>query len=119
MAWSSAPADEMLSLQARIFLPSLLADENIALIAAYQNHRIVAGVIANRTSNVVGVSNMFVPVHEIERFQAGCIAGVIAAFPGLPVVGYEAGRELAVAQSLGFEVLGPVLVWVRVERRAD
>jgi hypothetical protein len=90
-----------------------LADETIAFIAAYRQGQIVAGVIANRTGEVVGLSNLFVPGEAKTMFWAGCVAGVMAAFPGLPVVGYERGDDLAIAQTLGFESLGPLRVWLR------
>jgi hypothetical protein len=114
MAWAGEPTGEMSARPARIFLPSLLANENIAVIAAYQEQRIVAGVIASRTGEVVGLSNLFVPASDPERFRAGCVARVIDAFPGWPLVGYEAGRDLAEMRTLDFEVLGPLRIWVRV-----
>lgn len=113
MVWSGEPANKLEARQARIFLPALLADENIAVIAAYQGEQIVAGVIANRTGKVVGLSNLFVPAVEAERFRAGCIAKAGHVFPDLPLVGYESGHDLAEMQTLGFKILGPLRIWVR------
>jgi hypothetical protein len=113
-AWRGAPANEGTTKQAPIFLPSLLMDSNVVVLAAYRKHRIVAGAIANRTGDVAGLSNLFVPQRHPEPFRAGCVAAVIDAFPGLPIVGYDRGRELAAAQALGFELLGPVRIWARV-----
>jgi hypothetical protein len=112
-AWRGAPAGEGATKQAPIFLPSMLMDSNVVVLAAYRKHRIVAGVIANRTGDVVGLSNVFVPERHPGPFRAGCVAAVIEAFPGLPIVGYERGRELAASQALGFELLGPVRIWAR------
>ena len=116
-AWGGTPIGEAPT-TTRIFLPPLLEDEDIAVIAAYQDRRIVAGVIANRTGNVVGVSNLFVPEQDSERFRAGCIAAVIDAFPGLPLVGYESGHDLQAAQALGFDILGPLRIWARTQPSA-
>lgn len=113
-AWRGEPAGG--GPAAPLFLPALLADRNVAVVAGYEQQRIVAGAIANRTGAVVGLSNLFVPEHDPEPFRAGCVAAVIGAFPGLPLVGYESGQELAVARSLGFEALGPLRVWLRVNR---
>jgi hypothetical protein len=113
-AWRGAPANEGATKQAPIFLPSLLMDSSSVVLAACRKHRIVAGAIANRTGDVVGLSNLFVPERHPEPFRAGCVAAVIDAFPGLPIVGYERGRELAAALSLGFELLGPLRIWVRL-----
>jgi len=112
-AWGGEFVDKPHSTRERIFLPSLLADDNVAVIAAYHNRRIVAGAIANRTGNVVGLSNMFVPAFDEEAFRAACVARVIDAFPGLPIVAYEPQRQLAQGPTLNFDVLGPLRVWVR------
>jgi hypothetical protein len=112
-AWSGPPADDQSTALPRIFLPALLADDTIAVIAAYQGQRIIAGAIVNHTENVVGLSNVFGPADTTAQVWAGCVAAAIAAFPGLPLVGYEGGRDLAVAQVLGFEVLEPLRVWLR------
>jgi len=115
--WESAWGGEFVGAphltRERIFLPSLLADANIAAIAAYQDRRIVAGAIANRTGNVVGLSNMFVPAYDEDAFRAGCVAGVIDAFPGLPIVAYEPRRALAQGPTPSFDVLGPLRVWAK------
>jgi hypothetical protein len=101
--------------QARIFLPSLLAEKNVAFIAAYRDQQLVAGAIANRTGEVVGLSNVFLPAQDEASFRAGCVAAVMATFPPLPLVGYEAGDKLAAFQSLGFEPVGPLRVWLRLK----
>ena len=112
-AWAGVPVDRESSSLARVFLPALLADDNVAFIAAYQGHRLVAGAIANRAANVVGWSNLFVPTAQTDRFRGECLAQVMRAFPGLPVVGYEAGEALAQARTLGFGTVGPLRVWAR------
>jgi hypothetical protein len=112
-AWAGEPVDLKSSSLARVFLPTLLADDNVAFIAAYQDHRLVAGAIANRAADVVGWSNLFVPTVQADRFRGECLAQVMRAFPGLPVVGYEAGEALVQARSLGFGTVGPLRVWVR------
>jgi hypothetical protein len=89
-------------------------DSTVVIIAAYKKQRIVAGVIAHRAGEVVGLSNLFVPERDPEPLRAGCVAAVIEAFPGLPIVGYETGQELAAARTLGFELLGPLRVWLKV-----
>jgi len=47
-----------------IFLPALLDDENIHIIAGRRDGSIVAGAIANFAADVVGISNVFVPENE-------------------------------------------------------
>lgn len=109
-AWRGEPSDDP---YARIFLPALLEDESIVILAAYGDERIIAGAIANRTGQVVGLSNVFVSAQDAQRLRAGCVAAVQRHFPGLPLVGYESGDELAAFRALGFEELGPLRIWAR------
>jgi hypothetical protein len=44
---------------------------------------------------------------------AGVVRAVAALRPGLPIVGYESGKDLAAARRAGFTVLGPLRVWAR------
>lgn len=112
-AWRGEAAEEMGPKPNPIFLPALLAHAKIALIAAFEGPQIVAGAIASHTGQVVGLSNIFGPASASLQFRAGCIAAAITRFPGLPLVGYEAGLDLAEMQALGFEAIGPVRIWVR------
>ena len=99
--------------QPRIFLPALLEDANVAFFAAFDQQRIVAGAIANRTRDVVGISNIFLPENDAIHFRAACLGSIMDAFPGLPLVGYESDNDLAEMQSLGFESVGPLRIWLR------
>ncbi len=116
IAWEAAWAGESANQRADqqcIFAPSLLQNRDVAIIAAYQGQRIVAGAIANRTHDVVGLSNVFAPEQNAQQFWAGCVNAVMDAFPGLPLVGYERDEELAMAQSLGFETVGSLRIWAK------
>jgi hypothetical protein len=112
-AWNGQPDDEHSAPPARVFPAALLADPEIAFIAALIDRRIVAGAIANRTDTVVGLSNVFAPAGAAARFWPGCIRMATNAFAGLPLVGYESGADLEIARSLGFQAVGPLRVWVR------
>ena len=58
---------------------------------------------------VVGVSNVF----GDESAWAGCLLVAASHFPGMPLVGYEHGDDLAAARRHGFEPAGPLRVWIR------
>jgi hypothetical protein len=107
-AWSSAAGD---SSEERIFVPALLENRDIAVVAGYRDDRIVAGAIANRSDGVVGWSNFFAPAAEILEAAAASLAAIGGVFNGLPIVGYEHGNDLRNAHALGFESLGPLRVW--------
>jgi len=72
----------------------------------------VAGVIANRSGSVVGISNAF-------GLQDDWETAVSARFPGLPMVGYEHGPGLAAAKAAGFVGVGPLRVWLRPQERRE
>jgi hypothetical protein len=106
-AWGGTPEG------APVFHPDLMEQPGIAFIAAYQGQEIVAGVVASRTEDVVGISNIFVPADRAESFWRGCVRAVEALFPGLPMVDYERGPDLEQALHLGFENIGALRVWTR------
>ncbi|WP_339377553.1 hypothetical protein [Calothrix sp. NIES-2100] len=112
-AWNGDSAKKTRQKQPPIFLPSLLANEDIAVIAAYQEYQIVAGAIANRAVDSVGLTNIFTPTANAENFLCSCIAKVIDIFPDLPIVGYETGQEVTKLQTFNFEPLGSLRIWVR------
>ena len=113
-AWNGAPAGEHDPPPERVFPPTLLADTSVVFIAAYQGQRIVAGAIANRTDDVVGLSNVFAPDGVAARFWPGCISAAMDVFPkATRWSATSAATHLAIAQALGFEALGPLRVWVR------
>jgi len=97
----------------RVFLPALLRDADVAVIAAHRQREIIAGAIGNRAAGAVGLSNVFVPDDAALLYWAGCIAAVSDGFPRLPLVGYESGETFAVARTLGFEPVGRLRVWSR------
>ena len=107
-AWSRSAGETS---EDRIFLPSLLDEKDIAMVACYRDGHIVAGAVANRSDGVVGWSNFFAPAAEILDRALESLATIARVFPGSPIVGYEHGAELRNAHALGFESLGPLRVW--------
>jgi len=112
-AWGASPATNPSTPQPRLFLPALLAHPEIVFIVAYRDRELVAGAIAHHTGDVVSLSNVFVPQDDPAAFWAGCVAMAQERFPGVPMVGYEHGPALIIAQEVGFETLHPLKVWTR------
>jgi hypothetical protein len=108
-AWTRSAGDTS---KDRIFLPSLLDNKDIAIVAGLRDGHIVAGAIANRSAGVVGWSNFFAPATEMFDHAAVSLATIAGEFRGLPIVGYEHGDDLRNAHSLGFESIGPLRVWI-------
>jgi hypothetical protein len=95
-----------------LFRADLLAIGAVAILAAYEAGRIVAGAILNRSPEVVGVSNVFsLPGREHAAWQ-GCLALASTLYPAVTVVGYQSGAELDIALDHGFETAGPLRVWI-------
>jgi hypothetical protein len=100
---------------ARVFMPDLLDDPDIVLLAALRQAETVGLVVANRSDDgsgpVVGLSNLVLPEDDRGAYRAGAVTAVRSTFPDLAVVGYERGAELDAMVELGFERLGPLRVW--------
>ena len=107
-AWrtNGSPADT------HVFLLDLLTSGDVVLLAGHQGNRIVAGCAANRTPGVIGFSNFFAEDAEREAIIASALGAVVGLAPGLPVVGYDGGDDLAHAKRLGFHTVGALRVWL-------
>jgi hypothetical protein len=117
-AWRGQPANAT-EAAAPLFLPALLADPDLRFLAGRTAAgKLAAGLVANRSgadeTAVVGVSNVFLPDADADLARAGGLAAAEAAFPGLPLVGYEHGADLEAMWAQGFVVLGPLRVWAYV-----
>ena len=110
--WEAAWSDTPLSAN-RIFLPSLLEDGDTCIMAANKDNQIVAGAIANKAANVVGLSNVFTPTDNAELYWRGFLSIIAAHYPSLPVVGYEQDDSLPLALQAGFTTSGPLTVWIK------
>ncbi|THA39056.1 MULTISPECIES: hypothetical protein [unclassified Streptomyces] len=111
-----------------LFHPGLLTEEIAFFAGRSAEGRIVAGAAANRTGadrtgadrtgadrtgTVVGLSNVFTADGTPDdEAWAGALTTVADLWPGLPVVGYESGEDLATAVRHGFAPLGPLRVWL-------
>lgn len=112
-AWSGQPANARPDPARAVFRPALLEDANVAVLAAYREDTVVAGAIAYRAAGVVGLSNTFLAAGAPGMLSEELLARALDVFPGLPLVGYEHGDELAAWCALGFEPLGPLRVWLK------
>ncbi|MGD6747943.1 hypothetical protein ACOKM3_39580 [Streptomyces sp. BH106] len=111
-SWAEAWGDT------RHFRPELLDDAATFVLAGRDpGGRVVAGAVASVSGDdgrqVVGVSNVFATDGGPDSAWPGVLDVAHRLFPGLPVVGYEQGDDLAVALRHGFETIGPLRVWVQ------
>jgi hypothetical protein len=112
LRWEEAWSQTALSVN-RLFFPELLHNVDICILAAYKKDQIVAGAIANRTMEVVGLSNIFTPELEPEWYWEGLLDMIAVCYPALPIAGYEQDENLQTALQVGFTPLGPLRVWIK------
>jgi hypothetical protein len=98
------------------FRPALFEDKRIAVLAGHDGDRIVAGGIANRSTNVIGLSNVFGAAGELESAWASAAAAAAALWGFMPVVSYDRGDSLEAAHGAGFDSVGELTVWLRAAR---
>lgn len=98
-----SPTDE------RQFPDAILERPDVAIFGRGDRDRYDAGVIANRSIDVVGLSNAFGPADAYPAAVAQC--GRFG--DGLPIVGYERGDDLDVALAAGFAIIGELRVAYR------
>lgn len=79
---------------------------------AARNDAAWCGAVASRRVGAVGLSNLFARTARGDA-RVECLAAAAAAFPGLPLVAWESGGDLAEARAVGFAQIGPLRVWER------
>ncbi|WP_407647104.1 hypothetical protein [Actinacidiphila soli] len=98
---------------AGLFRRELLDDPATFVLAGHSpGGRVIAGAVANRSGQVVGISNVFALDGGPDAAWPVVLEAVHWLFPTLPVVGYEHGDDLAVAVRHGFEPVGPLRIWL-------
>ncbi len=97
----------------KIFTEPLLQDPEIAFLLGFKHGQPVGGGILNHHAGVVGHSNLFAEARHGEAIRRGLIAQAASLYPGEPLVGYEHGDDLDEALRTGFELLGPLRVWLK------
>jgi hypothetical protein len=112
-AWEGNPRNPDAIGKPAQFPSSLLEDPRVIFYAGSLGQEIVAGGIANRTGEVVGLSNVFVNAGDVSAAWSGLVKRVQEAFPSLPMVGYERNSALASALACGFKPTGLLRVWIR------
>ncbi|ACQ78369.1 conserved hypothetical protein [Beutenbergia cavernae DSM 12333] len=99
------------------FAPSLVDHPDVRFLALVDDGAVRAGVVLStspgRKGTVVGVSNVFHVDGDVAAVWADVVALTGRAWPGAPLVGYEADADLAPALAAGFVAAGPLRVWAR------
>jgi hypothetical protein len=112
-AWRASSANADLAQREPVFPPQLLAAPGVHFLAGRSEGETVATAVLNRTGDVVGLSNVFSARAAAGALFPGCIRAARRLYPGLPLVGYQAGAALEAALGAGFVALRGLTVWLR------
>ena len=96
-----------------VLTADLLHERSVFVLAGYVGDTLVAGAVLTRTEHAVGISNFFADPSVMAASWDGCLAQASTLFPDEMLVGYESGDALDAARAQGFDVAGPLRVWVR------
>jgi hypothetical protein len=111
-AWEQAWRRDLSAGSAPIFPPALLRNPSLAFLAGTRGDAIVAGCVLNLSAGAIGLSNLFGADDRRAMVWSACRNQALSLAPGLPIVGYERGEDLALARAAGFRELGPLRVWL-------
>lgn len=96
-----------------VFRPALLDDPSVLVLAVHDGTNLSGGVVLNRGAGLIGLSNLFaVDGGDIAAVWSSALTAAADHFPGLPIVGYEHGDDLAPALAGGFTELGALRIWL-------
>ncbi|MET9480489.1 hypothetical protein [Streptomyces sp. NPDC006638] len=98
-----------------VFRPVLLDDPTVLVLAFRDGDDLAGGVVLNEGAGVVGVSNLFAADSAaVGAVWSSVVTAAADYHPGLALVGYEQGDDLAPALATGFDALGPLRIWLHV-----
>jgi hypothetical protein len=95
----------------RMFSEAFLEHSEVVFLGIKTDGRFVAGCIANKSNDSVGISNVFAETPSQLIFSQAADA-VSAVFGDLPVVGYESAGELMYAKGADFDLVGKLRILV-------
>ena len=91
-----------------IFVPEIMQG-NVQFLFRQSAGKIDSGLILNRSSDAVGITNSFGKHDGVVE----CLGYAVHSANGLPLVGYGSTEELSDLERLGFTGLGKLRVWIR------
>ena len=105
--WSDDPCP------AGVFVPALLADPDVTIVAGRRGERFIGGGVLCRTGPGIDISNVFDRRGDLTATWRAVTAVASDRHRGSDLFGYEAGERLAAARRAGFVPVGPLRVWWR------
>lgn len=96
---------------AHMFRSALLQNFHITVLGKMDAGECVAGCIANRSSDCIGISNVFSVYHDENIFKEAT-GGVAFIAPDLPIVGYKSQDNLEAVRNAGYQTTGDLKILV-------
>jgi len=93
-------------------LPALLSEPGVKLMLRERNGA-RAGCVVSLGGGAAGISNVFAEGGKTEPLWPELADVAAYAFPGVPIVGYEADDDLAAALRSGWTAVGPLRIWTK------
>ncbi|OWV74483.1 hypothetical protein ATY76_27610 [Rhizobium sp. R339] len=100
---------------ANVFTSALLSDPDMHIYGRLAGDAFDAGCIANRSPQVVGISNIFSLAGTPQAFQDAISLATITFSVDSPLVGYDRGEALDEMKKLGFKPVGQLRIWLSDE----
>ena len=109
--WSRAWAGD--ANDSTILLPALVDEPSVhVLVALDGDGAFSAGCIVNTSGTTAGLTNHFAVDDDAHRAWRGAARAAAALLPGHDLVAWESGDGVDAARNSGFEVIGPLTVWI-------
>ena len=105
-AWGESPRPRP------FFRRELLTHTRIKIFARVDGARLRAGAIANRSRDVIGLTNVFDVEGDLESAWSEGASAAQALWGPMPVVGYDEGEPLEAAHRAGFKTIGSLAIWI-------
>lgn len=110
-AWSKY--QPITPVEGSIFPKSILSKPDVVVLASIRGDEFISGLIANKTDDVIGISNLF-GLSLFEREKMLPLLGIIWQSLGRnSFVGYESIEDIERAVELDFEAIGALKVWMK------
>ncbi len=90
-----------------VFLPRMLQNDEVEFLYVKRDSRISAGLVANRSGDVIGITNAFGSPREVLE----CVHYLSDRYE-LAIVGYGRERQVEFLTGFGFMPVGELRVWV-------
>jgi hypothetical protein len=105
-AWGESPEPRP------FFRRELLTDTRIKIFARADGASLRAGAIANRSRNVIGLTNVFDLDGDLESTWGDAASAAQAVWGSMPVIGYDEDDSLEAAHRAGFKSIGSLAIWI-------